>query len=241
MREQLFDLIERAYQEKLAFIDMLTPDQRAMVGTSDQWSPKDVLAHTLVWEERFVDNHQAALQGVPVPSYGDTDPANDEVFQAHRDMSWEDVRRKVDDVHRKLTAWLQVQTGDDLTDPARFSWANNRALWSRIAGNSVIHPLLHLAELYAKYGQVDHATEMQESLVPPLLALSDSPRWRSATLYNLACYYALAGMKDKAIAKLGEAFQIDSSLVEWSKEDPDLNSLRDDPACQALYSQLADA
>jgi hypothetical protein len=241
MKEQLFDLIERAYQEKLAFVESLTLEQRAMVGTSEQWSPKDFLAHTLVWEERFVDNHQAALQGVPLPLYGDTDPANDEIFQAHRDMPWEEVRRKVDDVHQKVTAWLQVQTEDDLTDPARFPWANNRALWGRLMGNSVIHPLLHLAELYATYGHVDQATEMQESFVPPLLALSDAPAWRSTTLYNLACYYALAGMKQKAIAQLGEAFQIDSSLVEWSKEDADLNSLRDDPAYQALYSQPADA
>jgi hypothetical protein len=179
----------------------------------------------LAWDERAVDNHQAALQGVPLPSYGDTDDANNEIFLAHRDMSWEDIQRKVDAVHQKVTAWLDAQAEDDLTDPARFAWLNNRTLWGRIVGNSVIHPLLHLAE----------------SLVPPLLALSDAPAWRSATLYNLACYYALAGLKDKAIAKLGEAFQIDSSLVEWSKEDADLNSLRDDPAFQALYSQPADA
>jgi hypothetical protein len=241
MKQQILDLIERAYREKQAFMEMLTPEQRAIVGTSEQWSPKDYLAHMIVWEERVVDNHQVALQGVPLPSYGDTDPANDEIFQAHRDMSWEDMQRKVDDVHQKVTAWLQMQNEDDLTDPARFPWSNNRALWGRIVGNSVIHPLLHLAELSAKYGQVDHATDMQESLVPPLLALSDSPRWHSTTLYNLACYYALAGMKEQAIAKLGESFQIDSSLLEWSKEDPDLNTLRDDPAYQALYSQPADA
>jgi hypothetical protein len=241
MKQQLLALIGRAYEEKLAFIDMLTPEQRAMVGTPEQWSPKDYLAHMLAWDERAVDNHQAALQGVPLPSYGDTDHANNEIFLAHRDMSWEDTRRKVDAVHQKVTAWLDAQTEDDLTDPARFPWLNNRTLWGRIVGNSVIHPLLHLAELCANYGQRDHATAMQESLVPPLLALSDAPTWHSATLYNLACYYALAGLKDKAIAKLGEAFQVDSSLVEWSKEDADLNSLRDDPAYQALYSQRADA
>ena len=241
MKQELLDLIERAYEEKLAFMDMLTPEQRAMVGTPEQWSPKDYLAHMVIWEERLVDNHQAALQGVTPPSYGEIDHANDEIFQAHRELSWEDMRRKVDDIHHKVTAWLDTQTEDDLTDPARFPWQNNQTLWGRIAGNSVIHPLLHLAEQYAAYDQRDHATAMQEALVPPLMALSDTPRWRSATVYNLACYYALAGLKDKAIATLGEALQIDSSLVEWSKQDADLNSLRDDPAFQALYSQPTDA
>jgi hypothetical protein len=241
MKQQLLDLIGRAYQEKQAFMDMLTPEQRALAGTAEQWAPKDYLAHMLAWEERMVDNHEAALHGVAPPSYDDIDQANDEVFQAHRDMSWEDIRRKVDAVHQKLVAWLQAQTEDDLTDPARFPWLTNRTLWGRVVGNSVIHPLLHLAELYANYGQRDHATEMQESLVPSLLALSDAPRWHSTTLYNLACYYSLAGLKDKAIAKLGESFHIDSSLIEWSKEDPDLSALRDDPAYQALYTEPADA
>ncbi len=241
MKQQLLDLIGCAYQEKHTFITTLTPEQRAMVGTSEQWSPKDYLAHMITWEERFVDNHQAALQGVTPPSYDDTDRENNEIFQAHRDLSWDDMRRRVDAVNQKVVTWLQAQTEDDLTDRERFPWLNNRTLWGRIVGNSVSHPLLHLAELYAKSGQRDHATEMQEALVPPLLALSDAPAWHSATLYNLACYYSLAGLKEQAIAKLGEALHIDSGLTEWSKEDPDLNALRDDPAYQALYSQPADA
>jgi hypothetical protein len=240
MKQQLLDLVGRAYEEKLAFMDSLSPEHQAMVGTSEQWAPKDYVVHMIVWEERLIDNHQAALHGVTPPSYDDFNQENDVIFQAHREMTLDEIRRKVDAIHEKLIVWVQAQNEDDLTDPARFPWLNNRTLWVRIAANSVIHPLLHLAELYAIYGQRDHATAMQESLVPPLLALSDVPAWRSATLYNLACYYALAGLKDKAIAKLGEAFQVDSSLIEWSKEDADLNSIRDDPAYQALYSQPAD-
>jgi hypothetical protein len=241
MKQQLLDLIGRAYHEKHGFLDSLSPEQQATMGTSGQWAPKDYIVHMIVWEERLIDNHQAALHGVTPPSYDDFNQENDVIFQAHREMTLDEIRRKVDAIHEKLIAWVQAQNEDDLTDPARFPWLNNRTLWGRIVGNSVIHPLLHLAELYANYGQRDHATEMQESLVPSLLALSDAPRWRSTTLYNLACYYALAGLKDKAIAKLGEAFQVDSSIVEWSREDPDLKSLRDDPAYQALYSQPADA
>jgi hypothetical protein len=235
-KEKVLDLIEHTYQEKHAFMQSLTDAQRALVGTSQQWSAKDILAHVVVWQERVIDNHQAALRGVTPPTYDDFNHENELIFQAHRDDSWDDMRHKVENVHHKQVAWLQAMTEDDLTNPACFPWLNNRPLWGRVIGNSVIHPLLHFAEFYANHGQRDYATQLQESLVAPLLALSDSPAWRASTLYNLACYYSLAGLKDKAIAQLAEALPLDPNLIEWSKQDTDLNALRDDPAYQALYA-----
>ena len=55
-------------------------------------------------------------------------------------------------------------------------------------------------------------------------------------LYNLACFYATTGQPDKALPLLPEALRLRPDLVEWSKEDSDLDTLRDMPAFQALYA-----
>jgi len=47
--------------------------------------------------------------------------------------------------------------------------------------------------------------------------------------YNLACYRALAGKREEAIAAFREAFAIDPERVAtWAKRDSDLDSIRDE-------------
>ena len=48
-------------------------------------------------------------------------------------------------------------------------------------------------------------------------------------LYNLACFEALAGRRDDALAHLGRAIELDRRAREWAKADSDFDSLRDDP------------
>jgi len=52
--------------------------------------------------------------------------------------------------------------------------------------------------------------------------------------YNVACVYALGGEKDKAIACLEHAVQAGFAHRDWVENDPDLDSLRDDPRFQSL-------
>jgi hypothetical protein len=56
-------------------------------------------------------------------------------------------------------------------------------------------------------------------------------------VYNLGCFYAKRGRASDAIARVGEALAVNPRLTEWSKEDSDLDSLRDLPAFQALYTE----
>ena len=43
------------------------------------------------------------------------------------------------------------------------------------------------------------------------------------------------GMKEEALSELTQALALTPQLVDWSKQDPDLNSLHDEPAFNALY------
>jgi tetratricopeptide (TPR) repeat protein len=50
-----------------------------------------------------------------------------------------------------------------------------------------------------------------------------------ALLYNLACFEALAGRREDALGHLGRAYELDPERIsEWAKDDPDLNSIRDE-------------
>ena len=47
-------------------------------------------------------------------------------------------------------------------------------------------------------------------------------------LYNLACYYSLAGEKDDALSWLGRAFRMDRELLKLVPNETDFDPLRDD-------------
>ena len=50
-------------------------------------------------------------------------------------------------------------------------------------------------------------------------------------VYNVACYEALAGRRDDALAHLRQAYELAPEKVrKWAEGDSDLDALRDDPA-----------
>jgi tetratricopeptide (TPR) repeat protein len=53
-------------------------------------------------------------------------------------------------------------------------------------------------------------------------------------LYNLACYYSLAGEKDDALSWLGRAFRMDRELLKLIPNETDFDPLRDDADFQHL-------
>jgi len=54
--------------------------------------------------------------------------------------------------------------------------------------------------------------------------------------YNVACLYALEEEKERAITALESAVRAGFANIEWIKNDPDLDSLREDPRFQVLLS-----
>ena len=85
-----------------------------------------------------------------------------------------------------------------------------------------------------RHGQAALATRMEEEGAARLGALDDSPSWRGEILYNLACQFALNGEHEKALVLLTESLSLQPGLREWSTQDADLVSLREDPAFLAL-------
>lgn len=59
-------------------------------------------------------------------------------------------------------------------------------------------------------------------------------------LYNLACYYSLAGIKEQALSWLGRALRMDRSLAKLVPKETDFDPLRDDPDFRHLLTLSAE-
>jgi tetratricopeptide (TPR) repeat protein len=53
-------------------------------------------------------------------------------------------------------------------------------------------------------------------------------------LYNMACYYALAGDKENALSWLGRSLRMDREYLDKIADETDFDSLRNDPDFQHL-------
>ena len=54
--------------------------------------------------------------------------------------------------------------------------------------------------------------------------------------YNVACLYALDGMREEALDCLEECQRLGFTNMDWIQRDPDLASLRDEPRFQRLFA-----
>ena len=75
------------------------------------------------------------------------------------------------------------------------------------------------------YKRVDRLDQSINTLRLAYESHSDVP----VVLYNLACYYSLAGDKDQALSWLGRALRMDRNFMKLVPNETDFDPLRDDP------------
>jgi len=63
----------------------------------------------------------------------------------------------------------------------------------------------------------------------------------ASVLYNLACYYALAGDKRQALSWLGRALRMQPALTRLIPDDADFSGLRTDPDFQFIVRTTTEA
>jgi len=238
LKAKLVGLLQHVHAEEQAFVARLTEIERSAEGRPDCWAAKDALAHLAEWKARMAARLTAAATGGTPATYDDIDHANAEIFEKYHSLSWGEIIAASEKAQASLLESMQALPESDLIDAQRFPWLRGQPLWRGIAGNGCSHPLSHLAEFLVKRGDDDLAAGLQETAAAALAELDESPDWQSVTTYNLGCYYAIAGQKEQAIAKLKEALQLNPDLKEWAKQDPDLVSICQDPGFQAIYSSL---
>jgi hypothetical protein len=235
IKDKLLDVIQRGKEQEEAFIRSLSEAERQAQGTFQDWSAKDLLGHITAWKTRQADRVEHALRGEQPDSAEDFEHENSVIYDAMYGKSFAEVQQVSQQTWARLIAGIQALSDEDLTDRQRFPWTNGQPLWRQIVSNSYTHPSIHLAEHHTKLGRPEIGLKLQVQSATVLGGLDESPDWQGTLIYNLACYYAINGQREKALDSLRQSLQMNPNLVEWSKQDSDLNSLRSDPEYLALY------
>jgi len=231
----LLALLERGRQEEHDVWDLFPEAEKAAAGTFEHWGLKDLVAHISEWKDRDASRLDSANQRVAPEEPADFDQANTGIFEAHRHKSWLQVVDFEARAFSHLVSSVKALSEEVLLDPQAYAWTEGRTPSWIAAFTGYSHPQDHLSRFLVERGDLETAETIQLRIVEAMGSIDESPRAKGASLYNLACFYALNGMADRAINNLSVSFPLRPDLVDWSKKDSDLDSLRGMAAFQALY------
>jgi hypothetical protein len=215
-------------------MDGLSDEDRADPGTWQRWSAKDNVAHVTYYIDLATERLEAELRGEAVPPAGDEHEVNDAIYQKHQQDTWEQVRVFSENTFTRVIALIQSLTDDQLTRKDVFTSLRLSA-GGRFISNTLVHPAEHFTTYFIQHDNLEKAFALQEQVGKELKKAGDLFPY-GYTIYNLACMYAKANMAEKALELLPEALTLQPDLKDWSKQDPDLVSLRDLAAFQALVN-----
>ncbi|HZC78322.1 MAG TPA: DinB family protein [Ktedonobacterales bacterium] len=236
LKARLRSLLDLARERQLAQVAGLPASERDATGTLERWTAKDHLAHTIFWKEYMSERLAAAERGETPVLIPDYQPVNEANFLVNRDRHWVDLLAADARVHAELLARLDALEEDNLVDPERYSWRKGEPLVLFVLGNSFWHAQEHLAQYLSDRGDLDAATQTHETFVRETTSSSLPTIAHAYAVYNLACFYATTGRKEQALTNLAEALRLRPALAEWSQQDPDFATLRDEPGYQQLYT-----
>jgi hypothetical protein len=237
-KDTLIDVCNFVYQSAQELAGRLNPDERHLVGQPEHWSYKDVLNHIALWDKRLADNLLAIATGEKAHPHPDYEAINAQDFLEHQNDTWVQVGARLDDARESLLEALAKLNETQLDAIGLLpSSQGERPVWRLVAGNSGIHTMMHLAGLYLERGDDPIALQVVEDASAILMKLDNNQNWQGTLLYNQACYHALTGHRGQALRLLSQGLSLNPGLTEWSKEDPDLESLRQEPAYKALYEK----
>lgn len=233
LKDALLVFLKLINNEFAIFERELTEKQKKEKGSLEKWSAKDILSHLVFWGNHFNSQAEKAKTDEKVPQAGDYfDQINDGVLIEHMEQPFSEALVELDRSFQRSTAILMSYSADELNDKDNFEYLDGRTLIDNALGTLGWHIAHHISDFYVKNGQIDKAINLQEKYTK---RLRNFPAWEANTSYNLACFFAQVGEKEKAIINLNNAFIARQDLIEWSKNDTDLDILREDSGFKALF------
>ena len=233
LKDALMEFLKLIRNEITAFEKGLTEKQTMEKGSLKKWSAKDTISHLVFWGNHFNSQAEKARNGEKVPQAGDYfDQVNDGVLIEHMEQSFSEALVELQMSFQKSIEILKSISADEMNGKEKFEYLNGRTLIDSALGTLGWHVVHHISDFYVKNGQTEKAIALQEKYTKKL---RDFPTWEANAIYNLACFFTMIGEKEKAIKNLETAFIAKPDLIEWSKNDNDLDALRKDADFKALF------
>jgi hypothetical protein len=234
-KNRLLDLIRHAHETEMNFIDGFSSQELAQIGTLDDWSVKDVIAHITARKALMADGLLAISEARDPIGSDDLHHENVVLYKEYQDKTWEEVLRYSNDTFQRVVAQVITMEDKDLEKCGKFfPWQSERPLWRLIIGSSAIHPIGHISEFSINHGNRERAGRMMGDMAKAMADLDNGPEWKGEIKYNLACYYSLLGEKAKAIRILMDSLLLNPKLINMAREDPDLEAIRNEPEYRVI-------
>jgi hypothetical protein len=141
-------ILERIQVERLRLqktLDRLTESQMLERGVIGDWSVKDILAHLIDWEERFIGWYETGLEGdVPETpalglTWGELDILNQLIYEKHRDRVLSEVITEFARSYQQVLRVINNMVEEDMFEVGRFEWLGEGNLVGFILANTANH------------------------------------------------------------------------------------------------------
>jgi len=233
MKTIILDLLQQGHLTEAAFVQALDETERTAIGTPELWSAKDHLAHmTFCLHQNLIQKVTAILQQQEVPPReASVDQMNARVFAEHQLRPWSEIHANFEQVYADLIQLAERLSEADVMDSNRFAAiTGGHPLYTAFLGNGYEHLQEHLIQYYLDRHDLPMAIQVREQCTNAVIQ-AEVPAWvKGWFLYKLASFYAQQNQLEQAVARLQEALILAPDLTEWSRSDPDLVALRNQPA-----------
>jgi len=233
---KVLELLERGYNVEKEFCAELTEQERSEPGSWERWAVKDSIAHNAAWRAHLANGLAAAAGGREPTAAGDYEHQNEVFFNKHHSRPWDEIETIAATAHRALVKQVSDLTEEDVNSSSILPWQGDRAMWRVALRTGFNHPLIHISDHLKRSGEIERTADLVGELATAVAGLDDDPEWQGVVKYNLACRHALLGETHPAIARLNEALALSPRLLDHARDDPDLEGIRGEPACQAVFA-----
>ena len=131
-------LLEKKFS-KLSVKQMVWP------GSMDNWSVKDILAHLVDWEQRFIEWYKAGKNGdfpeTPAPGFTwrESPKLNQKGFLQHKDETLENVLDQYEKSYQEITELVEGMIEQEIFEANYYEWTEESPLLPWIAANTSSH------------------------------------------------------------------------------------------------------
>ena len=134
---------ERRWLEK----NLASLNDKEMIepGVTGDWSVKDILAHLVDWEQRFLGWYQAGLRGeipqTPAPgiTWKELDKLNQMIFAQYENQPLAEVKAEFQASYQQVLQTVKAIAHDDIFPVGRFAWTGKSNLAAYILANTTNH------------------------------------------------------------------------------------------------------
>jgi hypothetical protein len=141
-KKELLESIRTTREDLNEKFSKLTPQQMVWPGSMDAWSVKDILAHLVDWEQRFIGWYKAGVKGetpkTPEPGFTwrELPKLNQEWFERHKIDTLEDVLERYEKSYMEIFELVEGMKEEEIFEENYYEWTGTTPLLPWIAANT---------------------------------------------------------------------------------------------------------